>query len=456
MKSDPDAGTRFAIASSVTRRRFLHGLGTCLALPAFESLIRSRAEAAELVAPRRIAFVTIPNGVNQKGWWPSGDGTDFQLSPTMKPLEKVQKHIQIIHGLDHLNATPGPDGPGDHARANATLLTGVRAKKTAGNDIRLGISIDQVAAKHIGHLTRFPSIELTCDKIRKSGLCDSGYSCAYLYNIAWQSDTTPMTPEANPRLVFERLFGSGPPGERAQTFEQQRHKQRSVLDFVRSEAGLLQRQLSPRDQMKLDEYLTGVRELEKRIARAQPIHEPSETLVQTPAGIPSDYGEHMQLMFDLLVLAFQTDSTRIATLLLAGDGTNYTFPQIGIPEGHHYLTHNQHKADDADKVQRIDAYYMAQFARFLEKLDQTHDADGNSLLYNSMILYTGGIADGNAHTHANLPAILAGSGGGTLNSGRYFKVASSPMSNLFLSMIDRLGVSDVESFGDSTGRIDAI
>ena len=456
MKTNRGASVLSANPSTTTRRRFLCGMGTCLALPAFESLIESHVRAGEIVAPRRMAFVSIPNGVNQSAWWPCGEGTGFQLSPTMKPLEEVQRHIQVIQGLDHLNAAPGPDGPGDHARANATLLTGVRAKKTAGNDIRLGVSIDQLAAQRVGQLTRFPSLELTCDKVRKSGLCDSGYSCAYLYNISWQSATTPMTPEANPRLLFERLFGAGPPGERKQAVERQRHGQRSVLDFVRSEAGMLERQLGERDKMKLDEYFTGVRELEKRIARAEQFGKLSEPSAQSPQGIPSDYGQHMELMFDLLLLAFQTDSTRIATLILAGDGTNYTFPQIGISEGHHYLTHNQHKVEEAEKVQRIDSYYMSHFARFLEKLDQTQDADGNTLLYNSMIVYAGGIADGNAHTHTNLPVILAGSGGGTLQSGRHAKVESSPMCNLFLSLIDRLGISDVESFGDSTGRIDSI
>jgi hypothetical protein len=456
MKTDREALARSAYHSPVTRRRFLQGVGTCLALPAFESVIRSSVEAGEVVAPRRMAFVSIPNGVNQKAWWPSGEGAEFELSTTTKALDKVRKHIQMIHGLDHNNAEPGADGPGDHARANATLLTGVRAKKTAGTDIYLGISIDQLAAKHVGHLTRFPSLELTCDKIRKSGLCDSGYSCAYLYNISWQSPTTPMTPEGNPRLVFERLFGSGPPSERKQVVQQQRHRQRSALDFVLAEVKTLQHQLGQRDKLKLDEYLTGVRELEKRISRAEQHGELPETAAQTPAGIPSDYGQHMELMFDLLALAFQTDSTRIATLLLAGDGTNYTFPQIGIPEGHHYLTHNQHKPEEAEKVQQIDAYYMSHFARFLEKLDQTQDVDGNSLLHNSMILYAGGIADGNAHTHTNLPVILAGSGSGTVESGRYVKVDSSPMSNLFLSMIDRLGIQGVESFGDSTGRIESI
>jgi hypothetical protein len=371
---------------------------------------------------------------------PDEEGVDFSLSKTTASLAKVKKQIQILKGLDHANAEAGPDGPGDHARANATLLTGLRARKTAGTDIHLGISVDQLAAQHVGHATRFPSLELTCDKIRKSGLCDSGYSCAYLYNISWQSATTPMTPEPNPRLVFERLFGSGPPSERQKSLELRRQKQQSVLDFVLSEVGRLEGQLGHKDRQKLEEYLTSVRELEQRITRAATFGDLPESSSEAPVGIPSDYGQHMELMFDMLVLAFQTDSTRIATLLLAGDGTNYTFPHIGIPEGHHYLTHNQHKPEEADKVQNIDAHYMSNFAQFLEKLDQIEDVDGNSLLDNSMIFYGGGISDGNAHTHTDLPVILAGSGSGTLEPGRYAKFPSSPTTNLFLTMIDRLGV----------------
>jgi len=431
-----------------------------VALPAFESLLPrlGAAEAAGATkAPRRMAFVSIPNGVQQDHWFPTGDESAFELNRTMRSLESVKKHIQIISGLDHINATPGPDGAGDHARANATLLTGVRARKTAGSDINLGISIDQVAAKHIGHLTRFPSLELTCDKVRKSGLCDSGYSCAYLYNISWQSATTPMTPEPNPRLAFERLFGAGTHGERRKVTAAREEAQRSVLDFVLDDAKSLARELGSKDQRKLDEYLTGVRELEKRLDNVDAFGELPDPAAETPAGIPADYGEHMSLMFDILALAFQTDSTRVATLLLAGDGTNYAFPQIGIPEGHHYLTHEQGRSPDAaEKVAQIDEYYMRHFAAFLEKLEKIEDVDGRSVLHNSMIVYGGAIADGNRHTHENLPVILAGRGGGELRTGRYLKVTSQPMTNLFLGMLDHLGVTGVDTFGDSTGRLHAI
>ena len=444
----------------VTRRRFLRNVGISMALPAFESLLAPGLRAAETGtggAPRRMAFVSIPNGVKQDKWWPTGEGKNFELGATMKPLEAFKSKIQVISGLEHMNATAGLDGGGDHARANATFLTGVRARKTAGTDIHLGVSIDQFAAGQIGHHTRFPSLELTCDKMRKSGTCDSGYSCAYLYNISWQSATTPMTPEQNPRLVFERLFGAGAPGERKKLFAARQQSQRSVLDFVRDDAAALQRELGRGDQRKLDEYLTSVREIEQRISRAESLGDFPEPDVATPAGIPADYGQHMNLMFDVLALAFQTDSTRVATLLLAGDGTNYPFPQIGIPEGHHWLTHQLLSSKEAEtKVAAIDEYYMQHFARFIEKLDQIEDVDGTSVLDNSMIVYGGAIADGNAHTHNNLPIVLAGGGGGTLQPGRYLKVDPAPMSNLFLSMVDRLGVKGVEEFGDSTGRLDEI
>ena len=442
-----------------SRRRFLRGLGVAVALPAFESLLpRLRAaDAAATTAPRRMAFVSIPNGVQQDRWFPDGTEGDFALNRSMRPLESVKSHIQVISGLDHINATPGPDGAGDHARANATLLTGVRARKTAGSDIHLGVSIDQVAAERIGHHTRFPSLELTCDKVRKSGRCDSGYSCAYLYNISWQSATTPMTPESNPRLVFERLFGAGSPGERRKASTERDEKQKSLLDFVLDDARALERELGGADKRKLEEYLTGVREMELRLAHADKFGALPDPAAETPDGIPADYGEHITLMFDLLALAFQTDSTRIATLLLAGDGTNYAFPQIGIPEGHHYLTHQQRRDPEAaEKVAQIDEYYMRHFAAFLEKLEKTEDVDGHSVLRNSMIFYGGAIADGNRHTHESLPAILAGAGGGEFRTGRFVEVTSQPMTNLFLGMLDHLGVTGVDTFGDSTGRLHAI
>lgn len=445
-----------------SRRRFLRGLGVGLALPALESLLPRRIVAAEAAtpglavtptgAPLRTAFIYHPNGAQQDHWFPSGSGRDFQFNVTMEPLQSLQSHVQVFRGLDQLNAEAGPDGAGDHARANATFLTGVRARKTAGADIRVGQSIDQLIASHVGETTRFPSLELSCDAVRKSGGCDSGYSCAYQFNISWRAPETPMTPEPNPRLVFERLFGAGTDAG-GQSREQRRREQRSVLDFVLDDAAALQRDLSGSDRQKLDEYLTSVREIERRIQRESQWPEIARPDLAVPEDVPDDHRTHIDLMFDLLTLAFQTDSTRVATLLMAHDGSNRSFPELGISEGHHYLTHEQDQEDPRKKVAKIDRFYIERLARFLDKLRNTPDVDGRSLLDNSMIVYGSGIADANAHNHDNLPFILAGSGGGLLQPGYYRDAGRVPMSNIFLSLADRMGVQGVERFGDSTGRL---
>ena len=459
-KASSNANRAEARWNHLNRRRFLRGLGACIALPAMESLnpLSVLADPAigsgqPATVPVRLAFVYVPNGIIPSGWWPEGDGgANFRLSDTLQPLQNVRDKITLISGLEDLSANPERDGAGDHARAGGTFLTGVRIKKTAGADIHAGASIDQVVAKHIGHLTRFSSLELTCDAVRKAGDCDSGYSCAYSYNIAWRSPEQPLTPEPNPRLVFERLFGSGPPEERVNNLKRRQKEERSILDFVMEDASAIQRQLSGRDRQRLDQYLTGVRELEQRIERTErmPIINPS---VDAPAGIPPDFDEHVQLMFDTMLLAFQTDSTRIATLLLASEGSNRPFPGIGIPEGHHNLSHHENQPEIIAKVKKIDFWYATQLAKFLEKMEATKEANGQSLLHNSMIVYGSGNADGNRHTHTNLPILLAGVGGGTLQSGRYLKPEPAPLSNLFLSMADRMGVTGLERHGDSTGRL---
>jgi hypothetical protein len=450
--------------ASFSRRNFLRGIGACLALPAFESLRPFRllagpanaAGAAAKSAPVRMAFLYVPNGTIPSAWWPAGEaGKDFELSRTLQPLEKVRHQLQVISGLDDLNANPGPDGAGDHARAGGTFLTGVRIKKTAGSDIYAGASIDQVVAQQIGHLTRFPSLELTCDAVRKSGNCDSGYSCAYSYNLAWRSSTLPLAPEPNPRLVFERLFGAGPPNERATNLKRRQEEQHSILDFVLQDASAIQRKLNGRDRQKLDQYLTSVREIEERIEKAERMPAVNPDL-NAPPGVPPTFDEHIALLCDMMILAFQTDSTRIATMLFAGEGSNRTFSELGFAEGHHNLTHHQEKQEMMDKVKEIDLWYVKQLARFLEKMEQTKDVDGQSLLHHSMIVYGSGNADGNRHTHANLPILLAGSGGGALKPGRYVKANGKPLTNLFLSMADRMGTKGLEKHGDSTGRFEEV
>ncbi len=448
----------------VNRRHFLRGLGVAVALPVLPSLVGrgGQVQAAEGAArrpavtasgaPLRMVFLSIPNGVQQDHWFPTDE---FELGSTMAPLAGLKTHLQVVGGLAHENATPGRDGAGDHARASATYLTGARARKTAGSDIRVGVSVDQVAAQRSGRVTRFPSLELSADVVRNSGSCDSGYACAYQYNLAWSSPTTPVSPEPNPRLVFERLFGAGERADRQRNYAERQATDRSILDFVREEAADVQKRIDPQDRRKLDEYLTVVREMEGRLKDHERFARAPETDADVPAGIPADFGEHMRIMYDMLLLAFRTDATRIATLLLAYDGSNRTFPDLGIREGHHYLTHSQRKAELAKKVAQIDQFYVSRLAEFLQKMSQIEDVDGKSLLYNSMIVYGGAIADGNRHTHDNLPVIVAGHAGGAISTGRYLKAAPQPMSNLFVSMLDLFG-TPVKEFGDSTGPLAAL
>jgi len=435
--------------ASFSRRHFFRGLGACIALPAFSSL----AQGAGRAAPTRMAVVYVPNGIIPASFWPTSEAaSSFELSPTLAPLANVRQQLQLISGLNDISADAGPDGAGDHARASGTFLTGVRIKKTAGSDIRAGVSIDQVVANQIGHLTRFSSLELTCDAVRKAGDCDSGYACAYEYNLAWRSHNQPLSPEHNPRFVFERLFGSGSPRERVGNLKRRQAEQKSILDFVLDDARSVNGRLDGRDKQKLDQYLTSVREIETRIENSTRLKVKNPE-VDAPAGIPDSYEEHVALMFDMLALAFQTDSTRVATLLISREGSNRSFADIGIASGHHDLTHHKNSPEIIEKVKLIDRWYMTRYARFLEKLQNTEDVDGKSLLDHSMILYGSGNADGNRHTHENLPIVLAGSGGGALKPGRYVKAAGVPITNLFLSMADAMGAKGVESHGDSTGRL---
>lgn len=447
------------------RRNFLRGLGACIALPALGSLIPSRAAGATASAgqklattatgaPLRTGFVYFPNGAIPAQWWPKeGSGlTDFALNATMQPLAGVQKHLQVLGGLDHRNANPGADGGGDHARGNSVFLTGVRINKSA-TDVKAGISIDQVIANEVGHLTRFPSLEMTCDANRRSAGCDSGYACSYVYNVSWKNPTTPNTPEANPRLLFERLFGAGAHGQRAANAKRRMATRRSVLDYVVEDARRMTRGLDLNDRAKMDQYLTGVREIETRIQRAEQFGPTTDPDLPTPAGIPSTQKEYVEIMYDMMALAFQTDSTRVATMIMGHDGDNRSFSEIGITEGHHDLSHHQNNPDRVAKVATIDRWYVEQFARFIQKLDTLKDIDGNSVLHNSRILYGSGNADGNRHTHENLPLILAGGGGGLLTPGRFVKHGGEPLSNLFLSLADHVGVSNLERFGDSTRRL---
>ncbi|MGH9628704.1 MAG: DUF1552 domain-containing protein, partial [Bryobacteraceae bacterium] len=344
------------------------------------------------------------------------------------------------------------DGPGDHARAAASYLTGVHPRKTHGADIQAGISVDQVAAKGIGHQTRFASLELGCEDGRLVGNCDSGYSCAYSNSISWRTESTPMPPEVNPRLVFERLFGNLDTSETPAQRAKRRSYQRSILDFVMEDTQRLQGNLGPTDRRKLDVYLYGIREIETRIENAEKNKSEFVPDMEKPEGVPVDFSEHVRLMFDLMAIAFQADLTRVSSFMVGREGSNRTYREIGISDPHHGLSHHRNNPEWIEKLAQINRFHIEQFALFLDKLASIEDGDG-SLLDHSMIVYGSGISDGNKHLHHDLPVMVVGSGGGSLKMGRHVSYeAETPMANLFLSLLDVAGVP-AESIGDSNGQL---
>ena len=444
-------------SGAMPRRTFLKGLGTAVALPVLDAMVVPFSRAAELpdssagLLPRRMAFLYVPNGANMVDWTPKQVGADFEFPFILEPLQAHKKDLLVLSGLAHDKGRAHADGAGDHARASATFLTGCTARKTPGADIKVGVSVDQVAAQQIGDRTRLPSLELGTDKARLAGNCDSGYSCAYSYNISWKTESTPMPPEVNPRQVFDRLFGNGNPGEMEEARVKRDLQRKSVLDFALDDARRLQKSLGYTDRRKLDEYLTAVRELEERIERAHGFKTEMPDYTR-PSGVPRNYEEHLRLMFDLLALAFQTDATRIATYILAHDGSNRQYPFIGVRDGHHDLSHHGGDQEKKEKIAKINRFHMTQFAYFLEKLRSIREGEG-TLLDNCMIVYGSGLGDGNAHNHDNLPILLAGRGGGTIQPGRHLRLEKeTPMTNLFLSVLERMG-APVERLGDSTGLL---
>ena len=359
----------------------------------------------------------------------------------------------IINGLAQHYGTGMADGPGDHARAASTFLSGVHARKTGGADIEAGVSMDQVAAQQFGKRTRIPSLELACEDGRMVGVCDSGYSCVYSNNISWRSATTPSSPEVNPRAVFENLFGMGDEGPATRAAS--RREDSSILDWVLGETHSLEARLGPSDRRKMDEYMTAVREIELRIRNSEKENREPQPTLEKPDATPVELSEHLKLMYDLLLVAFQTDSTRIATLMVGREGSLRTYPEIGIPDCHHPLTHHKGQADMIEKVSQINRHHMELFSGFVAKLASSPEGDG-TLLDHSMILYGGGLADGNRHQHDHLPAMLVGGACGTLKTGRYVNLASNtPMTNLYVSMLNRMGVP-IEKLGDSTGPLKEI
>jgi len=406
-------------------------------------------------APLRVAYVYVPNGANMADWTPAAEGANFEMPLILDPLKSMRSQWSVLSGLTQRPGDAGPDGAGDHARALATYLTSTRIRKTQGADIKAGISVDQAIANRVGLYTRFPSLELGCDRAQLSGNCDSGYSCAYSFNISWKSDATPMPPEVDPKQAFERLFSNGDPKESKEVRERRMQNRQSILDYVLDDAKRLQNRLGRNDQRKLDEYMTAVRDIEHRIDMA---YQNNLEIADSakPAGIPRnaegkiDYSAHVRLMFDLMALAFRTDTTRVATFMMRHDGNNDAYPQIGVREGHHDLSHHGDDPVKMKKIAQINQYHMEQFAYFLKVLGETKEGTG-TLLDNCMVMYGSGLADGNAHSHHNLPVLLAGKGGGLIDQGRHIKFRhDTPVSNLYLTMMQRMGVK-AERFGDSTG-----
>jgi len=388
-------------------------------------------------------------------WTPRTKGTEFELPAILEPLRSVKDDLLVLSGLTLNPARALGDGGGDHARAMASFLTGSHPRKTDGADLRAGISVDQLAARSLGHLTRFPSLEIGCEGGKNGGECDHGYSCAYQSNLSWRTESTPVAKQINPRLVFDRLFGGPSEGDRMGDPARADRRKKSILDVVADEARQIEGVLGAGDRRKLDEYLTGVREIERRIEQARPAVDLGGTKYPRPLGIPADYQEHLRLLGDLLALAFQSDLTRIATFVFANDGSNRSYRSIGVPDGHHDLSH--HGGDDAKraKIRKINQFHVAQLAYLLNKLKSIPEA-GGTLLDHCMIVYGSGISDGNSHSHDNLPILLAGKANGTIKTGRHIRLPNeTPLTNLYVSMLHQMGVQ-TPRFGDSTGRLTAI
>lgn len=436
----------------ISRRTVLRGLGAAVSLPWLEAMGTMTSWAARptpaQAAPNRLAVLYVPNGKNMADWTPQAVGRDFDLPAILEPLKPVRDDLLVLTGLTADKARAHGDGGGDHARALAAFLTGCQPRKTDGTDIRAGVSADQVAAARVGDQTRLPSLEIGCEAGAMAGNCDSGYSCVYSSAIAWRSATQPLPKEVNPKLVFERLFGSGPDAGRARRDQ----RRRSVLDLVRADYGDLKGRLGAHDQRKLDEYFTAVRDVEQRIERAGKLPEVKAPDYPVPAGVPSSYEGHIRLMCDLLVLAFQADVTRVCTFVLANEGSNKPYPFAGVPEGHHDLSHHGNDAKKKAKIRDINRFHTTQLAYLLQKLKSVREGDG-TLLDHCMVAYGSGNSDGNAHNHDDLPVLVAGKGCGTIQTGRHVRFPrETPLNNLWVSLLDRMSIQ-VQSLGDSTGSL---
>ncbi|MCW5963308.1 MAG: DUF1552 domain-containing protein [Bryobacterales bacterium] len=439
---------------SLARRTFLRGLGTTIALPFLDAMVPAFASSGlPGKKPVRMAFVYVPNGIMMDGWNPDYEGKLGELPRILKPLEAHKQDITLIGNLTHNTGRALLDGAGDHGRCSGSYLTGIQVKKTLV-DIKAGVSCDQLVANEVGKATRFPSLEVGLEDARQAGDCDSGYSCAYTNNLAWRSETQPLPPILDPRALFERLFGDGtvlsPEARVAQAAER-----RSILDFVMGDTQKLKSDLGPTDRRKLDEYLSSVREIERQIEKASSDNAQIDPKMDKPYGVPADFAEHFRLMTDMVTVAFQADLTRVLTFLVTREGSSRAYRELGIPDGHHPLTHHQGKPELMEKVRRINEYHAAQFSGWLTKLKSIKEGD-SSLLDNCMIMYGAGLSDGNRHTHEDLPTLLAGSGGNHFKTGRRIVCRrETPMCNLFMTMMDRMGVK-TEHFGDGTRPLEGL
>jgi hypothetical protein len=440
---------------SLPRRTFLRGVGTALALPLLDAMVPSLTALADTAAApiQRLGFIYVPNGVIHAQWKPVGGGATLELGPTLSSLTPFKNYVNVVSGLAHRQAESFGDGNGDHARGQTAWLSGVHAKRTEGaSQIQGGITADQIAAAHFAKATSLASLELALEgNDTNLGNCDNGYSCTYMNTLSWRSATTPNPMEVHPRVVFERLFGDG--GSAVQRLGQMR-KANSILDSVTQEASRLQRTLGASDRGKVDEYLSAVRDVEKQIQMAE---RQSTTraieLPERPIDVPATFEEHAKLMFDLQVLAYQADITRIVSFQLAREQSQRTYPAIGVPDPHHSVSHHRDQPELMTKKAKIDAYHVQMLAYFLEKLRATADGDG-TLLDHIIVLYGGGLGNGNLHDHRDLPLLLAGAGSGQLKGGRHLVYPEdTPMANLLLSLLDKVGVR-TERLGDSTGRAD--
>jgi hypothetical protein len=443
----------FLTRNHLSRRTFLRGVGAAIALPMLDAMTPALASAGcATKAPVRLVFAYVPNGVIMKDWTPQAVGSTFELPRILAPLKAYRNDLLVLSGLADHNGNELGDGPGDHARAGASFLTGVHCKKTSGADIHNGVSADQIAAQAFASQTRFASLELGCEDSRTVGNCDSGYSCAYTNSISWRSPTTPMPPEVNPRAVFERLFGTEDFNVDPATRARRAQYRKSILDMVREDTQTLVGTLGQADRRKMDEYLTSVREIEARIQSVERDNRTMTPGIDKPGGIPVTFTEYISLMFDLQVAAFRSDLTRVSTIMIGREGSMRTYPEINIADSHHPLTHHRNNPDFIEKVVQINTFHIDLFGRFLGKLKSIQEGDG-TLLDSSLIVYGSGISDGNRHTHENLPMLVAGRGGGSIKTGRHIVYEKeTPVANLYMTLLDRAGVRP-DSIGDSTGKL---